>query len=111
QVYGQNAPTDDIPTANASTTFAPGSNYSERSAYKIASVLGRLAYDFDQKYLFTAVFRMDAVSSLASENRNGFFPGISAGWNVHQESFFKNSGLNKYISTLKPRVSYGQNGN
>jgi TonB-linked SusC/RagA family outer membrane protein len=111
QVYGQNAPTDDIPTANASTTFAPGSNYSERSAYKIASVLGRLAYDFDQRYLFTAVFRMDAVSSLASENRNGFFPGLSAGWNIHQEEFFKNSGLSKYISTLKPRVSYGQNGN
>jgi len=111
QVYGQNAPTDDIPTANASTTFAPGANYSDRSAYKIASVLGRLAYDFDQKYLFTAVFRMDAVSSLASENRNGFFPGLSAGWNIHQEEFFKNSGLNKYISTLKPRVSYGQNGN
>ncbi len=111
QVYGQNAPTDDIPTANASTTFAPGSNYSDRSAYKIASVLGRLAYDFDQKYLFTAVFRMDAVSSLASENRNGFFPGLSAGWNIHQEEFFKNSGLSKYISTLKPRVSYGQNGN
>lgn len=111
QVYGQNAPTDDIPTANASTTFAPGANYSDRSAYKIASVLGRLAYDFDQKYLFTAVFRMDAVSSLASENRNGFFPGLSAGWNIHQEEFFKNSGLSKYISTLKPRVSYGQNGN
>ncbi len=54
---------------------------------------------------------MDAVSSLASENRNGFFPGLSAGWNIHQEEFFKNSGLNKYISTLKPRVSYGQNGN
>jgi TonB-linked SusC/RagA family outer membrane protein len=111
QVYGQNAPTDDIPTANASTTFAPGSNYSDRSAYKIASVLGRLAYDFDQRYLFTAVFRMDAVSSLASENRNGFFPGLSAGWNIHQEEFFKNSGVSKYISTLKPRVSYGQNGN
>lgn len=111
QVYGQNAPTDDIPTVNASTTFAPGSNYSDRSAYKIASVLGRLAYDFDQRYLFTAVFRMDAVSSLASENRNGFFPGLSAGWNIHQEEFFKNSGVSKYISTLKPRVSYGQNGN
>ncbi len=111
QVYGQNAPTDDIPTANASTTFAPGVNYSNRSAYKIASALGRLAYDFDQKYLFTAVFRMDAVSSLSADNRNGFFPGLSAGWNVHQESFFKNSGISKYISSLKPRVSYGQNGN
>jgi TonB-linked SusC/RagA family outer membrane protein len=119
QIFGQNAPTDDIPTANASTLFppnnsttsTPNNNYSLRSEYRIASALGRLAYDFDQKYLFTAVFRMDAVSSLAKDNRNGFFPGLSAGWNVHQEDFFKNSGISKYISTLKPRVSYGQNGN
>jgi len=54
---------------------------------------------------------MDAVSSLASANRNGFFPGISVGWNVQKEDFFQNSGLSKYISTLKPRLSYGQNGN
>jgi TonB-linked SusC/RagA family outer membrane protein len=119
QIYGQNAPTDDIPTANASTLFpannstssTPNNNYTIRSEYKIASALGRLAYDFDQKYLFTAVFRMDAVSSLASANRNGFFPGISVGWNVQKENFFQNSGLSKYISTLKPRLSYGQNGN
>ena len=111
QVLGQNAPTDDIPTANASTTFAAGTNYTTRTAYKILSAFSRLAYDFDQKYLFSAVFRLDGVSSLSTENRNGFFPGISAGWNVHREGFYKDLGLNKIVSSLKPRVSYGQNGN
>lgn len=111
QVLGQNAPTDDIPTANASTTFAAGNNYTTRTEYKIQSAFGRFAYDFDQKYLFTAVFRMDGASSLAKDNRNGFFPGISAGWNVHREAFFKNSKISQVISSLKPRISYGQNGN
>jgi len=111
QVLGQNAPTDDIPTANASTTFAAGSNFTTRTAYKILSAFSRFAYDFDQKYLFTVVFRLDGASSLASENRNGIFPGVSAGWNVHREDFFKNSKISQIISSLKPRISYGQNGN
>ncbi|QNF32289.1 TonB-dependent receptor [Adhaeribacter swui] len=113
QVLGQNAPTDDIPTANASTVFAPGinNNFSNTSEYRIISTFGRFNYDFEQRYLFTAVFRQDAVSSLAQDNRVGFFPGMSAGWNIHRESFFEELGLEKYVSTLKPRVSYGENGN
>ena len=111
QVFGTNAPTDDIPTVNAATTFAAGDNFSTRSEYRIISGFGRLNYDYDQRYLLTAVFRQDAVSSLAEENRNGFFPGMSAGWNVHNEAFFTNLGLDRYISTLKPRISYGENGN
>lgn len=111
QVAGTLAPTDDIPTVNASTVFAPGSNYSSRSEFRIASQFGRLSYDYDQRYLLTLVFRRDGVSSLASDNRWGFFPGMSAGWNVHREEFFKNSSLSKYISSFKPRVSYGENGN
>ncbi|HTN38546.1 MAG TPA: TonB-dependent receptor [Arachidicoccus sp.] len=111
-IHGQNAPTDDIITANASTVFpADGSNGSTESEMKIISTFGRLTYDFDQRYLFTAVFRSDAVSSLARENRVGYFPGFSAGWNIHQEKFFKNSTLSNFITTLKPRVSYGVNGN
>ncbi|WP_242921236.1 SusC/RagA family TonB-linked outer membrane protein [Pontibacter liquoris] len=111
QVFGQNAPTDDIPTANASTTFNAGSNTSSKSAYSIISAFGRLNYNFDERYLLTLVFRQDAVSSLAEENRVGFFPGMSAGWNLHREAFFKDAGLDKYISTFKPRISYGVNGN
>lgn len=111
QVSGTNAPTDEIPTVNASTLFAAGSNYSTKSQFRIASTFGRLNYDFDQRYLLSLVFRRDGVSSLAEQNRFGVFPGMSAGWNVHREKFFKNSGLSSVINSLKPRISYGQNGN
>jgi len=111
QVSGTNAPTDEIPTVNASTLFAPGSNYSTKSEFRIASAFGRLNYDYDNRFLLSLVFRRDGVSSLSEQNRFGVFPGMSAGWNVHREEFFKNSGLGSVINTLKPRVSYGQNGN
>ena len=120
QVLGTQAPTDDIPTVNASTVFIPNTstdinnlnnNYSTRSEYRISSQFGRLNYDYDRRYLLTLVFRRDGVSSLPSANRYGVFPGMSAGWNVHKEKFFQNSGISKVISTLKPRISYGVNGN
>lgn len=111
QVLGSQAPTDDIPTVNASTVFNPGSNYSDKSQSRIFSQFGRLNYDYDRRYLLTLVFRMDGVSSLPAGNRYGIFPGMSAGWNVHKEKFFQNSGISKILSTLKPRVSYGVNGN
>ena len=62
------------------------------------------------KYLFSVVARYDGISKL-SDNRWGFFPGVSAGWNLHEESFFKDMEIAKYISTIKPRISYGVNGN
>ncbi len=111
QVDGTLAPTDDINTVNAATTFAAGVNYTTKSEYKIVSSFGRVNYDYDQKYLLSLVFRRDGVSSLPDGNKFGFFPGMSAGWNVHREEFFKKSGLSRYINTLKPRLSYGQNGN
>lgn len=111
QVYGRNAPTDDIPTVNASTVFPADLNNTTASEYRIISSMGRLAYDYDGRILVNAVYRLDGTSILARGNRTGFFPGASAGWNIHQENFFKNSNLSRYITTLKPRVSYGENGN
>lgn len=108
---GTLAPTDEVSTVNAATVFAAGSNYSTRSEYAIASTFGRLNYDYDQRFLLSMVYRRDGVSSLAKSNRFGFFPGMSAGWNLHREQFFKNSSISNVISTFKPRVSYGQNGN
>ncbi|MFI5192671.1 MAG: SusC/RagA family TonB-linked outer membrane protein [Chitinophagales bacterium] len=114
---GQSAPTDNIQTSNASTVFPVGNvslgtgNFSTKSDYKIISHFGRLSYDYDQRYLLTLVYRVDGVSSLATQNRFGFFPGMSAGWNVHKERFYENSGISKYISVFKPRISYGVNGN
>ena len=106
---GQKAPTDDIYTLNGSTERT--ATTSSTSAYRILSGFGRLTYDYDDKYLFTAVARYDGISRLAPDNRWGFFPGISAGWNLHKEDFFVNSGVTKVVTTLKPRISYGFNGN
>ena len=113
KVSGTNAPTDDIPTVNASTTFAAGSNnnYTIKTQNSILSYFGRLNYDFDQRFLLTLVLRSDGVSSLAADNRRGYFPGMSTGWNLHKEAFFENGSISKYVSTLKPRFSYGVNGN
>ncbi|MBK8712180.1 MAG: SusC/RagA family TonB-linked outer membrane protein [Niastella sp.] len=118
RISGTGAPTDDIPTVNASTVFPSGLdgngtpyNYTSKSEYRIISHFGRFNYNYDQRYLLTIVYRADGISSLAKENRWGYFPGLSAGWNMHNESFFKNSSLSKVISTLKPRLSYGVNGN
>lgn len=111
QVSGTGAPTDDIVTVNASTIFTPGNNFSTRGEFRIISNFGRLNYDYDNKYLLSLVYRYDGISSLAEENRWGFFPGMSAGWNIHREKFFESGSLSSFISTLKPRISYGENGN
>lgn len=111
QVSGTNAPTDDITTVNASTVFAAGSNFTTKTEYRIISNFGRVNYDFDQRYLLSLVYRVDGISRFAEGNRSAFFPGMSAGWNVHKEKFYQNSFLPKYVSTFKPRVSYGTNGN
>mgnify|MGYP000795041568 FL=1 len=106
---GRNASFDDIPTLNASSPDDMTA-YSYREGYRISSFFGRVTYDYKRRYLFTAVARYDGISKL-SDNRWGFFPGVSAGWNIHEEDFFKGSKISDVISTLKPRVSYGINGN
>ena len=106
---GQGAPFDDIPTLNASGSENMTA-YSYREGYRIASFFGRVTYDYKRRYLFTAVARYDGISRL-SDNRWGFFPGVSAGWNIHEEAFFHDSPLANVVSTLKPRISYGINGN
>ncbi len=103
------SPTDLIYTMNVGSE-ADGIPYSYRTGYEIASLFGQANYDFDYKYLFGFTFRYDGTSRLGN-NKYGFFPGVSAGWNVHNEDFFKRSKVNAVVSKLKPRVSYGVNGN
>jgi TonB-linked SusC/RagA family outer membrane protein len=108
---GQNAATDNIPTANASTLFNAGSNSSNKSENRTISTFSTLNYDYDSRFLLNAVIREDGVSQLSYQSRIGFFPGISAGWNVQNEAFYKNLKIDKVMSSFKPRVSYGANGN
>ena len=106
----RNSPTDLIETLNAGSE-ANGIPSSFETEYVLASTLGRLVYDFDDRYLFQFNFRSDGSSRLGN-NKYGFFPGVSLGWNAHNEEFFdKTSFLSKYVTKLKPRLSYGVSGN
>jgi TonB-linked SusC/RagA family outer membrane protein len=102
------SPTDLIETLNAGSE-ADGIPSSFESEYLIVSNFGRLLYDFDNKYLASFTYRYDGTSRLGN-NKYGFFPGVSLGWNVHEEDFFKNAFSTNIIGKIKPRLSYGVNG-
>lgn len=74
----------------------------------IMSFMGRINYQFDQKYLLTLTGRFDGSSRLAEGNKWGFFPSVGLGWLVSQEPFMASQNL---FSELKIRASYGQTGN
>ena len=79
----------------------------DKSKNVLLSYFGRLNYDFDGKYLFTATLRADASSKLNPNDRWGYFPSLAAAWNIHKEEFFKGNIFN----SLKLRVGYGEVGN
>lgn len=74
---------------------------------EIRSFFTRLVFDYKSKYYLTATFRADGSSKFGSNNRYGFFPSFSAGWNISDEDFF-NAG---FINSLKIRGGWGLTGN
>jgi TonB-linked SusC/RagA family outer membrane protein len=77
----------------------------------LTSFFGRVNYDFRNRYYLQLSARNDGQSSLAEPNRYGFFPAVSAGWRVSEESFWKNTISDKWVSDFKIRASYGVVGN
>jgi TonB-linked SusC/RagA family outer membrane protein len=77
--------------------------------FGMISYIGRLNYNYKQKYFLQGSHRRDGISKLAPKTRWGSFTGYSAGWNIAKESFMSN--LNKYISEFKVRASYAEVGN
>ena len=65
-------------------------------------------YMFDTRYMVTGTFRADASSRFAESNKWGYFPSVSAGWRISNESFMRNVGG---VSDLKLRASTGKLGN
>jgi hypothetical protein len=68
----------------------------------------RLNYSFRNKYLFETTLRADASARFSKDNRWGYFPSVSAGWVVSEESFMKKISP---LELLKIRASYGRSGN
>jgi len=73
----------------------------------LVSYLSRANYAYNDRYLVSASLRRDGSSKFGPESKYGWFPAISAGWLVNEESFFPENG---FISSLKVRASYGITG-
>ncbi|NML38775.1 SusC/RagA family TonB-linked outer membrane protein [Chitinophaga sp. G-6-1-13] len=75
------------------------------------SYIGRINYDYDAKYLFSASVRRDGSTNFAPDRRWGWFPSVSAGWVVSRENFFSLSKIGQVVDFLKLRGSYATTGN
>lgn len=78
--------------------------------YARLNYFGRLSYNYDEKYLFDFNWRYDGSQNFPSDRRFGFFPGVSAGWVLSRENFWKNN-IGTTVDYFKLRASYGQMGN
>jgi len=80
-----------------------------RTEWALQSYFARVNYDYLGKYLFSVSYRADGSSKFAKDNRWGYFPSVSAGWRISDESFF--DGVKDQVQSLKLRASYGSLGN
>lgn len=85
--------------------IAVSSGYSKQT---LQSLIGRVNYTFNNRYLFTATFRTDENSVFAPGRKRGYFPSGAFAWIASEEGFLKNSNV---ISLAKLRLSYGKSGN
>jgi len=97
----------EVMTLNAANKIEQWSGTSG-SSWSIMSFVGRLAYNYDSKYLMTVNFRADGSSKLAPTHRWGYFPSASAAWRISSEDFMK--GID-WLDDLKLRGGWGQVGN
>jgi TonB-linked SusC/RagA family outer membrane protein len=75
---------------------------------RLGSVFARVQYNYKGKYLISAAVRRDGSSKFGADNRYGYFPTGSIGWNISDEAFLENS---SWLNSLKLRASYGIIGN
>jgi len=75
---------------------------------KLIAFFGRVSYDYDGRYLFTASLRHEGSSKFGADNKWGNFPAVSAGWRISSEKFMKDV---KWVNDLKLRADYGVTGN
>lgn len=90
----------------ANVTVDPNQQKYEQSALK--SIMGRVMYDYDSRYMLSFALRSDGSSRLAEGHKWHTYPAISAGWNLTKESFMKDA---TWANNLKLRFGWGQTSN
>jgi TonB-linked SusC/RagA family outer membrane protein len=93
--------------AGASDQYMSNGGSASQNAY--LSYFGRVNYDLSRKYMLEFVWRYDGSYMFPQDKRFGFFPGVSAGWRISEEDFWKNS--LSFFNDFKIRGSWGQTGN
>ncbi|MEO6187206.1 MAG: TonB-dependent receptor [Ginsengibacter sp.] len=104
-LYATNFPNNIVTTLNAGQVTSGGTYISE---WALLSYLGRVNYDYKNKYLLSATIRRDGSSRFGSSRKWGTFPSASIGWDVAKEKFFQKQ---KRFGYFKFRASYGLTGN
>ncbi|MBD8487778.1 TonB-dependent receptor [Echinicola sp. CAU 1574] len=107
QVTRRDLLSPDIPEVSGANELTTTAGTGRDVEYTRISFAGRLNYSFDEKYLFEATLRADASSKFGPKVRWGYFPSVSAGWNIAREDFMKNA---EVFDQLKLRLSYSQTG-
>jgi TonB-linked SusC/RagA family outer membrane protein len=87
----------------------PAGNSITQVAYE--AYLGSVSYNYAGKYFISGNYRRDGNSALSASNRWGNFGGVSAGWTISEEEFFKSLGLGNKLSSLRLKASWGVVGN
>ncbi|MBW3466278.1 SusC/RagA family TonB-linked outer membrane protein [Arthrospiribacter ruber] len=108
---GFNIPNNDFELADISANQAPGGFLNNVGSFqarqRLTSVFLRGEYDFQGKYLFSAIMRRDGSTNFGPNNRIGYFPAVSGAWLISEESFFNVD----FIDFFKLRTSFGISGN
>ena len=108
---GKNIPNEafqyySIGSALASDITVNGGSYTQTG---LISYMGRIMYTYDDRYMFSAAIRSDASSRLAPGHKWHTYPAVSVGWNLHNESFMRNT--RGWLDELKLRVGSGETSN
>lgn len=90
----------------ASALFGTSGGY--YTNHTLASLFGRVSYNYDERYMLQATVRRDGSSRFGTNNKYGVFPSFSLGWNVINEEFMQDT--KTWLSNLKVRFSWGKNG-
>lgn len=109
-MYGLDIPNDAFQFYNIgyANTITVDPAYQQYYKYGLESLMGRVMYNYADKYMASVAFRSDGSSRLAEGHKWHTYPAISLGWNIAKENFMQSI---KWINSLKLRVGYGETSN
>lgn len=109
-MYGLDVPYDAFQYFNIGQAASVTVDPAQQDYYKsgLESVMGRIMYNYDNRYMISAALRSDGSSRLAKGHQWHTYPAVSVGWNVAKESFMSDV---KWIDNLKLRIGYGETSN